>query len=115
MARPVTPLTDTRIQQIQSTDKPVKLADGGGMYLLARPDGARYWRPDYRFDGKRKTLALGVYPQVSLDEARNRREAARALLASGHDPGAVRKAQRAGQTASGDGQAHALAILGEGV
>ena len=59
MARITTPLTDSRIRQTKPAAKPVKLADGGGMYLLVRPDGSRYWRLGYRFEGKRKTLALG--------------------------------------------------------
>ncbi len=116
MARTTEPLTDARIQQINLADKPLKLADGGGMYLLARPDGARYWRLDYRFGGKRKTLALGVYPEVSLSEARKQRSDAKALLAAGRDPGAIRKAIKTGKpVAVGDEQAYALAIIGEGV
>ncbi|ODU51301.1 MAG: diguanylate cyclase [Thiobacillus sp. SCN 63-374] len=116
MARSAAPLTESRIRQIKTPDKPTKLADGGGMYLLLRPDGSRYWRLDYRFDGKRKTLALGVYPKISLGEARRRRRAAKALLAAGQDPGAVRKADKANKPGAGaDGQAYALAILGEGM
>src|SRR5512139_2943943 len=95
MARIAVPLTESRISQAAPAAKPVKLADGGGMYLLLRPDGSRYSRLDYRFDGKRKTLALGVYPEVGIDEARQRRDAARALLAAGQDPAAVRKASKA--------------------
>jgi diguanylate cyclase (GGDEF)-like protein/PAS domain S-box-containing protein len=95
MARVVSPLTESRIRQAKPGSKPVKLTDGGGMYLLLRPDGSRYWRLDYRFSGKRKTLALGVYPDVSLGEARKRRQAAKALLAAGRDPGAQRKADKA--------------------
>jgi diguanylate cyclase (GGDEF)-like protein/PAS domain S-box-containing protein len=94
MARVATPLTDDRILKAQPAVKPVKLADGGGMYLLVRPDGSRYWRLDYRFGGKRKTLALGVYPEISLDEARKQRRMAKALLAEGRDPGAARKADK---------------------
>ena len=116
MARSVTPLTDRRIRQAAPVAKPLKLADGGGMYLLLNPDGSRYWRLDYRFDGKRKTLALGVYPEVTLGEARKRRSAAKALLAEGRDPAAVRKADKAGKPLpGGDEQAYALALLGEGV
>lgn len=116
MARSVIPLTDRRIRQTDAAVRPFKLADGGGMYLLLNPDGSRYWRLDYRFDGKRKTLALGVYPAVSLNEARKRRVAARALLAEGRDPTAVRKADKAGKPCP-DGSEHAytLALLGEGV
>ncbi len=117
MARSASPLTDSRIRQARPTDKPTKLADGGGMYLLLRPDGSRYWRLDYRFDGKRKTLALGVYPEISLAVARKRRQAAKELLASGYDPAAVKKASKAihKQISVGDEQAYALAIIGEGV
>ena len=70
------PLTDTAIRQAKPTDKPFKLADGGGMYLLVKPTG-RYWRMDYRFSNKRKTMALGVYPTISLKRARERRADAR--------------------------------------
>ena len=82
--------------RLEPAAKPIKLADGGGMYLLLRPDGSRYWRLDYRFDGKRKTLALGVYPEVGLDEARRRRSAAKSLLAARQDPAAVKKAGKLG-------------------
>ena len=76
------------------------------MYLLLRPEGSRYWRLDYRFDGKRKTLALGVYPEVSLAEARKRRQAAKAMLAEGQDPGAMRKGEQGeSQTAHRTGSA----------
>ncbi len=116
MARAVTPLTEKRIRQSSPSDKPLKLADGGGMYLLVRPDGSRYWRLDYRFGGKRKTLALGVYPQVSLSEARKLRSEAKALIAEGRDPGALKKATRQSKPVTvGDEQAYALAIIGEGV
>jgi Arm domain-containing DNA-binding protein len=74
-------LTDTRIRNAKPKAKSYKLSDGGGMYLLVKPDGARYWRLDYRFAGKRRTLALGVYPTTTLSKARSRREEARALLA----------------------------------
>ncbi len=88
----VMPLTDTRVRNSKPTAKTHKLSDGGGMYLLITPDGARYWRLDYRFAGKRRTLALGVYPSVTLASARWRREEARTLLAKGIDPNAAKKA-----------------------
>ena len=59
-------LTDTRIRNAKPAERAYKLSDGGGMYLLVTPDGPRYWRMDYRFAGKRRTLALGVYPSVTL-------------------------------------------------
>ncbi len=87
-------LTDTRIRNAKPTSKPNKLSDGGGMYLFVIPGGARYWRLDYRFAGKRRTLALGIYPMVSLSNARSRRDDARALLAKDTDPGLAKKAAK---------------------
>lgn len=90
-------LTDTAIRKTKPGDKPAKLRDGGGLYLLARPDGARWWRLDYRrpATGKRNTLSLGTYPDTGLADAREKREAARRLLAAGVDPGEHRKAEKA--------------------
>ena len=75
-------LTAIMISKAKVTEKQQKLADGGGLYLLLHPNGAKYWQLDYRFAGKRKTLALGVYPDVGLADARDRREQARKLLAT---------------------------------
>lgn len=88
------PLTDTAIRNTKPGEKSVKLTDGGGLYLLLNPNGSRWWRLDYRFGGKRKTLSMGVYPDVTLAEARERRNQARKLLANGVDPGEQRKAQK---------------------
>ena len=60
------PLTDTAIRNAKPEEKPVKIADGGGLYLLLNPKGSKWWRLDYRFDGKRKTISMGVYPEISL-------------------------------------------------
>lgn len=80
-------LTDTTIQKkLKPAAKPYKISDGGGLYLLIAPDGARYWRMAYRFHGKQRTLALGVYPLVSLSDAREQRDEAKKLLAAGADP-----------------------------
>jgi integrase len=87
-------LTDTRIRNAKPTARAFKLSDGGGMYLIITPANARYWRMDYRFAGKRRTLAIGVYPTVSLATARARREEARASLANGVDPVTVKKATK---------------------
>ena len=88
-------LTDTFVRQEKHTGKPTgdKYTDGGGMYLLVKAAG-RYWRMDYTHADKRKTLALGVYPEVSLAKARQRRANARELLAEGLDPGAAKRAQK---------------------
>lgn len=91
------PLTDTAIRRAKPADKPQKLRDGQGLYLLLRPDGARWWRYDYRrpLTGKRNTLSLGTYPEVSLADARGRLAEARKQLAAKIDPGEQRKAVKA--------------------
>jgi integrase len=92
------PLSDTAIRNAKSPEKPIKLADGGGLYLLLKPNGAKWWRLDYRFAGKRKTLSMGVYPDVGLKSARDRRDEAKRLLAEGIDPGEERKIQKAARS-----------------
>ena len=87
------PLTDAAIRNAKPADKAIKARDGGGLYLLINPNGSRWWRLDYRFGGKRKTLSMGIYPDVPLAKARERREEARRLLAEGIDPGENRKIQ----------------------
>lgn len=91
-------LTDTAIRNARPADKPIKLTDGAGLYLLLKPNGSRWWRLDYRFDSKRKTLSMGVYPDVGLKDARNRRDEARKLVANGIDPSENRKAQKNART-----------------
>jgi len=88
------PLTDTRIRNAKPQAKAYKLSDGCSMYLLVKPDGGRYWRLDYRFAGKRRTLALGVYPITTLSSARTQRDEARRLLARDIDPNATKKARK---------------------
>lgn len=89
------PLSDIAIRNAKPSEKTIKLTDGGGLYLLLKPNGAKWWRLDYRFSGKRKTLSMGVYPEVGLKAARERRDEARRLLADGIDPGENRKIQKA--------------------
>lgn len=84
------PLSDPAIKKAKPAEKPYKLADEKGLYLLVNSAG-KYWRMDYRFAGKRKTLALGVYPDVTLARAREKRDEARKLLDNDTDPGAARK------------------------
>lgn len=79
---------------------PYKLSDEKGLYLFVQPTGGRLWRFDYRFDGKRKTLALGAYPDVSLADARNKRDDARKQIANDIDPCETKKAVKASKTNS---------------
>ena len=87
-------LTDIAIRKAKPEAKPYKITDGGGMYLLVHPTGSKYWRLKYRFLGVEKTLALGVYPDISLANARERREQARKLLANDTDPSVTKKDTR---------------------
>lgn len=95
MPRKIAPLAEARIRAIKPADKPLKLFDGGGLFLLVTPTGGKLWQFKYRFEGKEKKLALGAYPNISLAEARQRRDQAKTLLANGADPGDTKKAQKA--------------------
>lgn len=90
-------LTAQQVKALKPRDKPYKVADGEGLYLLINPGGAKYWRLKYRYQGAEKVLALGVYDQVSLKKARKKRKDARELLDDGIDPSADRKARRVKQ------------------
>lgn len=89
------PLTDTAVRTAKPSAKPYKLADEKAMYLLVNPNGSKWWRLKYRFLGKEKLLSFGVYPDVSLKDARQKRDEARALLAKGIDPLLNKQVQRA--------------------
>lgn len=80
------PLTDAAIRNAKPGSKPRKLADEKGLFVLVHPNGSKYWRLKYRFAGKEKLLALGVYPEISLQKARSMRDTARAFLGEGVDP-----------------------------
>jgi len=87
-------LTAVGVKNAKPSEKPYKLADSGGLYLLVNPRGSKLWRFDYRFAGKRKTLALGGAHEVPLAEARDLRDAARKSLRDGLDPGETRRAAK---------------------
>lgn len=89
------PLTDTAVRNAKPSKKAVRLFDERGLYLEVSPAGGKWWRLKYRFDGKEKRVSLGVYPDVSLKDARDRRDASRKLLSDGVDPSENRRAQRA--------------------
>ncbi|MDE8756754.1 tyrosine-type recombinase/integrase [Pectobacterium polaris] len=88
------PLTDVKVRSAKPEDKAYKLTDGEGMHLMVHPNGSKYWRLQYRFDGKQKTLALGVYPEITLSEARQRRDEAKRQIATGTDPSEQKKVDK---------------------
>ncbi|WP_321951937.1 tyrosine-type recombinase/integrase [Paraburkholderia bannensis] len=88
------PLTELAVRNAKPTDKQQKMFDGGGLFLLVTPAGGRRWILKYRIHGKEKSLALGTYPDVSIAEARKRREAARQKLAGGVDPSEAKKSDK---------------------
>jgi integrase len=103
-------LTDTAIRKARPAEKPLKLTDGAGLYLLLNPNGSRWWRFDYRFGGKRKTLSMGTYPDTGLADARAKRDIARRQVQAGVDPGVHRKAVRAAGAARA---ANSFAVIAE--
>ena len=100
MPKYIIPLTDMKIQKVKRQEKDITLFDGGGLYLLVKPSGGKLWRFKYRFEGKQSLLAFGSYPEISLQDARQKRDEARRQLAKSIDPGAVRKAQKQAKTES---------------
>jgi len=88
------PLTDTTCRNARSAEKPLKISDGGGLFLLIQPTGSKLWRMAYRFQHKQKTLAFGAYPAVSLKDARAKRDGAKELLAKGSDPGEIKRIEK---------------------
>jgi integrase len=96
-------LTDLEVRKAKPSEKLAKRSDGGGLQLWIYPDGAKRWRLAYSFDGKQKTYAIGVYPAVTLEQARAARDEAKASLAEGVEPRAARKAKEVAKvTAAGN-------------
>ncbi len=93
-------LSDTKIKTIKPTEKPFKLADERGLFILVRPAGGKLWRFKYRIGGKEKLLSFGTYPEVSLADAREKRDQARKVIAAGGDPSVILKANKAGKNES---------------
>lgn len=92
-------MTDVKARTAKAKEKSYKLTDGSGLFLLVHPAGGKWWRFKYRFGGKEKLLALGTYPEVSLANVREKRDAARKQVAAGIDPSEVRRAQKAARIA----------------
>ena len=87
-------LTDKKVKNAKSRQAQYKLYDGDGLFLLVMPNGSKYWRFRYRYEGKEKTIAFGTYPEITLLDARGKRHAARTQLAHGIDPGLQKKAKK---------------------
>src|SRR5690554_3623724 len=102
-------LTALQVSQAKPTDKTYKLADGGGLYLQITPDAGKYWRYQYRYCGKQKSLALGVYPEISLKSARKAHKEARLKLTDNVDPSAAHRQEKLART---DAQASSFAAVG---
>jgi integrase len=103
------PLTDTAIRKTKPGTKPIKLFDERGLFLLVTPNGGKWWRFRFMFDGKEKLLSLGTYPDISLKDARDRRDEARKLLANGINPSENRKIQK---SARADRIANSFEVVG---
>jgi integrase len=88
------PLTDVKIRNAKPIDRHVKMFDGGGLFLLITPKGRKGWRFKYRFNDKEKLLSFGIYPTISLSDARSMRDEARKLVAKGIDPSSARKEEK---------------------
>ena len=87
-------LNDLKCKNLKPKDKAYKATDGDGLYLEVMPNGSKYWRMNYRFNGKQKRLAFGVYPEVNLKEAREQREKARKIIREEKDPSEEKKIRR---------------------
>jgi len=87
-------LTDTKVRSIKSREKSYKIDDGRGLFLGVNPTGSKYWRLKYHFGDKEKLLSLGIYPDVTLADARRKRDDARKLLADDIDPGLAKQLKK---------------------
>jgi hypothetical protein len=104
-------LTDTEIRKSKPTDKAYRLPDSKGLFLFVTPVGGKLWRYKYRYDGKQKLMAIGVYPDVPLALARERHAEARKLLAVGVDPMAQRKTEKIAHMATAENSFSTVAKL----
>lgn len=108
MAKRIVPLSDRKVKTAKPAEKQYTLFDGQGLFLLVTPSGGKLWRFKYRIDGKPKLISFGIYPDVSLEEAREKRTAARKLVAKGIDPCVERRAAKASR-AAGEGSFEVVA------
>ena len=103
------PLTDAKVRALKPREKAYRLGDAGGLYVEVATNGSRYWRMKYRVAGKEKRLAFGVYPDVSLADAREKRDAAKKILAAGGDPSETKKAEKLAQKLNAENTFEAIA------
>lgn len=99
-------LTDTTFRNAKPEAKDKRLNDGGGLYLLIKPNDAKWWRFDYTIRGKRKTPSIGVYPTIGLADARRKANEARTTVANGTDPSDIRKSDNAAQQQAAEQERH---------
>jgi integrase len=102
MPKRILPLTDIKVRNAKPKEREYRLFDGGGLYLLITPSGGKLWRFKYRFSAKENTLSFGPYPEVSLSDARAKRETARKQIVNGADPGAIKKAMKQVETTNAE-------------
>ena len=102
-------LTDTAIRNAKPRERPYKMGDTAGLFLLVQPSGGKLWRLKYRIDGREKKLGLGTYPEVGLSEARKRRDEARATIAAGKDPSREKQKTKARSRLSAENTFAAIA------
>jgi len=108
---PTDKLTDPKVRQAKAADKPYKLFDGAGLFLLVQPGGSKLWRLKYRFGGKEKLLAIGSYEKcVSLKKAREERDKARDQLVEGIGPGAAKKKEKHAEQEQSENTFRAIAL-----
>jgi len=103
-------LNARQVDTAKAQDKPYKLSDGGGLYLLVNPTGSKYWRLKYRVTGKEKLLSVGVYPDVTLADARSKREDAKRVIAAGGDPSQEKQAEKAAKVLAVQNSFESIAI-----
>ena len=103
-------LNARQVETTKPKEKPYKLSDGGGLYLLVNPNGSRYWRLKYRVSGKEKLLSVGVYPDVTLSDARSKREDAKRILVAGGDPGQEKQAEKQARVLAAQNSFESVAI-----
>lgn len=103
-------LSDTKLRSLKPREKPYKVYDSGGLYLIVRPEGARWWRQRYRFGGREQTLSLGVYPDIGLADARERGEAIRRQVARGINPSTERQERKLAQATAATRTYKAVAL-----